>query len=271
LEKQKTKRSAVTRTRASKSTSKSLQSAALKSRNATKDAARKRVSEQVKAVRKRTQERIKELRKQEQQSIKRVRENARKLQAIERTLGEEFTSLKQATEALKRETIAVTNIVKERAKLRAQEQLKAEKQARKVEVPGRVERIDKDKLPTDKQIKQLFSKPSFTFGELSKKQKRTIESFLLDKNASRDLDKMLQPGEYWSAEIPYRYRDKDGKVHVGYSRTFNFFDNIRALFRKLSEYKVQGKLTGEAVQKWLSRIKIVRFSNTKTYKGGKIQ
>lgn len=201
---------------------------------------------------------------------KRVKENERKLASIEKALGEEFTSLRQAMRALKAATVVPEKKVKaerrkleERASTAMVEKIFRERAAARPAPPGRglaapvslklpEEPVKPLKLPVGKRAK------SFKVEKLTGDQGKDIDAFLADTSTLAAMDKTLGPGEYWAAEVPHTTINAQGQKKTVYSRTWFTFKTLAELLRKLSEYK-QKDLKGT---NFMNKIRIIKFTGS---------
>lgn len=227
------------------------------------------------------------------------RANELELQSIENLLGEDFESLAQAKRALARESKAATKKVVQKqrktadqskvqikatnkriktlTKSNAQEIARIRRQARSLEKQLQKTRESLGamllKATTEKKQKRAAreakskrplkteSNRPYTLREMSVQARQSVQSLLNDHDQSVQLDKVLRPGQWFVAEIPYRYVGADGRVHTGYSKTYKVYDNAFSLFDTLTGYGQESR--SELSQtRFLNNIKILEFDGT---------
>jgi hypothetical protein len=192
-------------------------------------------------------------------------------QYIENLLGEDFESLSQARAALKREVTTVKKKVskslpKQLKKFTPKEVKKQVLKTAKKAVTETVKQAVRIVSPVKLSQPHIDVSPrqkSYTLRELKDGDRRAMFAYLEDRMNANALDKaLLKKGETWAAQIPYKYRGMDGKVHEGYSSTFEVYQSAYALFRRLSAYGAKREKKATKTSEWLNQIKIVKFGGT---------
>lgn len=199
---------------------------------------------------------------------KRSTNNAGKLSAakeqrrIERMLGEEFSSLRAARAALKRESAVVTERTYERNK-------QAEKEQKKLR-----EASDKALRTSTQASTQATRKgtsvergvvPVHSVRELSGRVKKGFKQALTDHAYAKKLDATLKPGEHVIAEVRIRYRNKQGKIVERYMKTHDSYTSYSALFLNLMRYvkrNEKNEVSDRSIARWMSATKILTTTQT---------
>lgn len=206
----------------------------------------------------------------------RLQAQRNELTYIENLLGEDFESLTQARNALKREVTTV----KKRVTKSLPKQLKkvTPKNIKKTVLKSLKKTISKATSELLKPIYQPKEHPYkqsqpridvspkkriYTLRELKDGDKRSVMEYMQDRLNANALDReLLKPGESWAAQVRYKYRGVDGKTHDGYANTYNIYASSYALFKRLSGYVEHSKISANKKAEWLNQIKIIRWNGT---------
>lgn len=181
---------------------------------------------------------------------------AKELAQIERLLGEDFDSLAQARRALNKESKPVKQ---------------SSPKSSKKSIPKRITPAPTQQQETPVPLRKPYefdnSQRAYTVRDLRRGEKQEIIKWLQDYNATRRIQALKKPGEFWAAEIPYRVNDKRTGVKTsGIAKTYNIYSDVFALFGTLSGYATRSKnkerKSDEAIKRWLNSIKIVRFKGS---------